>query len=80
MCADFHHGGPPGRRKGADRVRRARAPNHVEPGRLAAGDCIWDGVDGDELVSAHLMPDQRTLQNVRREIERIGGVGAWAGQ
>jgi len=26
------------------------------------------------------MPDQRTLQNVRREIERIGGVGAWAGQ
>jgi PPOX class probable F420-dependent enzyme len=27
--------------------------------------CIWVGVDGDELVSGHLMPDQRKLQNVR---------------
>jgi PPOX class probable F420-dependent enzyme len=29
--------------------------------------CIWVGVEGDELVSAHLMPDQRKLQNVRRD-------------
>jgi PPOX class probable F420-dependent enzyme len=27
--------------------------------------CIWVGVDGDELVSGHLMPDQRKLRNVR---------------
>ena len=27
--------------------------------------CIWVGVDGDELVSGHLRPDQRKLQNVR---------------
>ena len=29
--------------------------------------CVWVGVEGDELVSAHLMPDQRKLQNVRRD-------------
>ena len=29
--------------------------------------CIWVGLDGDELVSAHLMPDQKKLQNVRRD-------------
>jgi PPOX class probable F420-dependent enzyme len=29
--------------------------------------CIWVGVDGGELVSAHLAPDQRKLRNVRRD-------------
>ena len=29
--------------------------------------CIWVGLDGDELVSAHLAPDQRKLRNVRRD-------------
>jgi nitroimidazol reductase NimA-like FMN-containing flavoprotein (pyridoxamine 5'-phosphate oxidase superfamily) len=42
--------------------------------------CIWVGVEGHELVSAHLMPEQRKLQNVRREIERMGVVGPWAGR
>jgi PPOX class probable F420-dependent enzyme len=27
--------------------------------------CIWVGLDGDEIVSGHLRPDQRKLQNVR---------------
>jgi PPOX class probable F420-dependent enzyme len=29
--------------------------------------CIWVGLDGDEIVSAHLRPDQRKLENVRRD-------------
>jgi len=29
--------------------------------------CIWVGVEGDELVSAHLARDQRKLRNVRRD-------------
>jgi PPOX class probable F420-dependent enzyme len=29
--------------------------------------CIWVGLDGEEIVSAHLRPDQRKLQNVRRD-------------
>jgi predicted pyridoxine 5'-phosphate oxidase superfamily flavin-nucleotide-binding protein len=32
--------------------------------------CIWVDVQGHELVSAHLMPEQ----------QRIGGFGPWAGQ
>lgn len=27
--------------------------------------CIWVGLDGDEIVSAHLRSDQRKLRNVR---------------
>lgn len=27
--------------------------------------CIWVGLDGDEIVSAHLRADQRKLRNVR---------------
>jgi PPOX class probable F420-dependent enzyme len=27
--------------------------------------CIWVGLDGDEIVSAHLHADQRKLRNVR---------------
>lgn len=29
--------------------------------------CIWVGLDGDEVVSGHLNPGQRKLQNVRRD-------------
>ena len=29
--------------------------------------CIWIGMDGDEIVSGHLAPDQRKLQNVARD-------------
>jgi PPOX class probable F420-dependent enzyme len=29
--------------------------------------CIWVGLDGDEIVSAHLRSDQRKLRNVRRD-------------
>lgn len=29
--------------------------------------CVWVGVDGDELVTAHLNPGQRKLENVRRD-------------
>jgi hypothetical protein len=49
----------------------------VESGRLAhlvtlnpdgspQVSCIWVGLDGDEIVSAHLGADQRTLRNVAR--------------
>lgn len=29
--------------------------------------CVWVGVDGDELTTAHLNPSQRKLENVRRD-------------
>jgi PPOX class probable F420-dependent enzyme len=29
--------------------------------------CVWVGVDGDELLTAHLDPGQRKLANVRRD-------------
>ena len=29
--------------------------------------CIWVGLDGDEIVSAHLSADQRKLKNVARD-------------
>lgn len=29
--------------------------------------CVWVAVDGDELLTAHLNPAQRKLQNVRRD-------------
>jgi PPOX class probable F420-dependent enzyme len=29
--------------------------------------CIWVGLDGDELVSGHLRPDQRKLRNIARD-------------
>jgi Pyridoxamine 5'-phosphate oxidase len=28
---------------------------------------VWVGVDGDDLVTAHLSPHQRKLENVRRD-------------
>jgi PPOX class probable F420-dependent enzyme len=32
--------------------------------------CVWVGVDGDDLLTAHLDPRQRKLQNVRGD-ERV---------
>jgi PPOX class probable F420-dependent enzyme len=29
--------------------------------------CVWVGVDGDDLLTAHLNTQQRKLQNVRRD-------------
>lgn len=29
--------------------------------------CVWVGLEGDELVSGHLRPDQRKLQNIARD-------------
>ena len=29
--------------------------------------CVWVGVDGDDLLTAHLNPRQRKLENVRRD-------------
>ena len=29
--------------------------------------CVWVGIDGDELVSGHLAPDQQKLKNVARD-------------
>ena len=29
--------------------------------------CVWVGVDGDDLLTAHLNPQQRKLENVRRD-------------
>ena len=29
--------------------------------------CVWVGVDGDDLLTAHLNPKQRKVENVRRD-------------
>jgi PPOX class probable F420-dependent enzyme len=29
--------------------------------------CVWVGVDGDDLLTAHLNPQQRKLENIRRD-------------
>ena len=29
--------------------------------------CVWAAVDGDDLLTAHLDPHQRKLENVRRD-------------
>jgi PPOX class probable F420-dependent enzyme len=29
--------------------------------------CVWVGVDGDDLLTAHLNPNLRKLQNIRRD-------------
>jgi PPOX class probable F420-dependent enzyme len=29
--------------------------------------CVWVGVDGDDLLTAHLIPGQRKLENIRRD-------------
>jgi PPOX class probable F420-dependent enzyme len=29
--------------------------------------CVWVAVDGDDLLTAHLIPGQRKLENIRRD-------------
>lgn len=29
--------------------------------------CVWVGLEGEEIVAAHLNPEQRKLQNLRRD-------------
>ena len=29
--------------------------------------CVWVGIDGDDLLTAHLVPGQRKLENIRRD-------------
>jgi PPOX class probable F420-dependent enzyme len=36
-------------------------------GGLPQVTCVWVAVDGDDLVSGHLNPQQRKLENVRRD-------------
>jgi PPOX class probable F420-dependent enzyme len=39
----------------------------IDPDGSPQVTCVWVGLDGDEIVSAHLRPDQRKLRNVRRD-------------
>ena len=39
----------------------------VSPSGAPHVTCVWVAVDGDELLTAHLNPQQRKLQNVRRD-------------
>jgi PPOX class probable F420-dependent enzyme len=39
----------------------------VNPDGSPQVSCIWVGLDGDEVVSAHLRPDQQKLRNIRRD-------------
>src|SRR4051795_6209367 len=54
----------------AKELIRAGALGHlVTSGRDGAPQvtCVWVGVEGDDLLTAHLNPGQRKLQNVRRD-------------
>jgi len=39
----------------------------IAPGGAPQVAFVWVAVDGDDLVTAHLNPEQRKLQNVRRD-------------
>jgi PPOX class probable F420-dependent enzyme len=39
----------------------------VAPGGAPQVTCVWVGVDGDDLLTAHLNPHQRKLENVRHD-------------
>jgi nitroimidazol reductase NimA-like FMN-containing flavoprotein (pyridoxamine 5'-phosphate oxidase superfamily) len=46
--------------------------------------CVWVAVERDDLLTGHLNPQQRKLENVRRDPRvamsfegTIGGVGPW---
>src|SRR4029079_11861508 len=38
----------------------------VDPSGAPQVTCVWVGVDGDDLLTAHLNPHQRKVENVRR--------------
>jgi PPOX class probable F420-dependent enzyme len=55
---------------GARRLVESNALGHLvtlNPDGSPQVSCIWVGLDGDELVSGHLNPQQRKLENVRRD-------------
>ena len=39
----------------------------VDPAGRPQVTCVWVGIEGDDLVTAHLNPGQRKLQNVRND-------------
>jgi PPOX class probable F420-dependent enzyme len=54
----------------AKEVIRAGALGHLvtsSPGGNPQVTCVWVAVDGDDLLTAHLNPRIRKLQNVRRD-------------
>ena len=56
--------------KSAKELIEAGAIGHLvtlDPKGSAQVTGVWVGVEGDELLTAHLDPDQRKLQNVRRD-------------
>ena len=54
-------------RQGADPLGRARPLVTIGAGGAPQVTCVWVAVDGDDLLTAHLNPQQRKLENVRRD-------------
>jgi PPOX class probable F420-dependent enzyme len=52
-----------------DVIRSGALGHLVTRGRDGAPQitCVWVGVDGDDLLTAHLNPQQRKVQNVRSD-------------
>jgi len=52
-----------------DVIRSGALGHLVTRGRDGAPQitCVWVGVDGDDLLTAHLNPQQRKVQNVRND-------------
>jgi len=51
-------------------VLESEAPAHLvtlNPDGTPQISCVWIGLDGDEIVSAHLSGAQKKLRNVRRD-------------
>lgn len=54
----------------AKELIRAGALGHlvtIDPHGRPQVTCVWVAVEGDELLTAHLSPQQRKLENVRRD-------------
>ena len=72
-----------------DVIRSGALGHLVTRGRDGAPQitCVWVAVDGDDLLTAHLNPRLRKLENVRSDprvrvriaVDRVGGIGPWAG-
>ena len=55
---------------GVKELIRAGALGHLvtlNPDGSPQVSCVWIGLDGDDLLSAHLNPQQKKLQNLRRD-------------
>lgn len=55
---------------GVKELIRAGALGHlvtISPSGSAQVSCVWVAVDGDDLLTGHLNPGQRKLENVRRD-------------